>query len=195
MTTVSPNPGPNVVERLAADRDRFAADANRLATALGNGPTLDDLDRAEADLLAQLADVRQRRAQRAALESERRAAAAAAEFFAGLVDRTRADIERLRSGAWVNGPRPDPDPLAGLPGLVDDSREEIAAAVSGEYPTAPAVTSGGHPVAGSTSTGPGLVVATSGPGETQPDAAARPSPSAESVESGSTRRGRKGGRK
>lgn len=184
-----------VVERLAEKRDQYAADASRAAAMLGTGPTVEDLDRAEAELLAQLADVHRRRAERAALESEHHAYAEAAQFFADLVDRTRRAIEQRTAPARTDQPRPDPDPHAGLPGLVDDSREEIAAAVSGEYPTAPAVTSGGHPVAGSTSTGPGLVVATSGPGETQPDAAARPSPSAESVESGSTRRGRKGGRK
>lgn len=199
-----------VVERLAEKRDQYAADASRVAAMLGTGPTVEDLDRAEAELLAQLADVHRRRAERAALESEHHAYAEASEFFADLVDRTRRAIEQRTAPARTDQPRPDPDPHAGLPGLVDDSREEIAALMSGEYPTAPATQ---HPD-GSWQTGgyrvvsgdepPGRLVAESGPQQTQPDDGLAhpvpnpPTPPDEQDEPAAGRRGprhKKGGRK
>lgn len=205
--TISPGPVPGVLDGLAVRRDEYATQAAHLAAELVVGPSMDELTQAEEELLAQLADVRRRKTDRAVRESEHRAAQEAAEFFEGLMGRTRSRIEQARrdAGVMVDRPRPDPDPLAGPSGIVRDSREEVARATGG-YPTVPsvppAVPSGPSPVelAGKVRDGlvalsavpgdatpqdatpspdvaPGRVVATGGPTMTQPDASAQPEPS------------------
>ncbi|TYK47184.1 hypothetical protein [Actinomadura decatromicini] len=198
MNTIANAPAPGAVERFAAERDRYAADANRLAADLANGPTAEDLNRAEADLLRQLEDVRRSRTARAEREAEHRAAGEAAEFFAGLVERTRVRIEHRPPGPLVDRPRPYPDPLDG------PTEQPPAPAATGGYPTAPAVnlprgveplrTSGEFPIVAPTPQDatpvvpPGVEVATAGPGVTQPHADAQP-------EQRGPHRHRKGGRK
>lgn len=175
-TTITPGPVPGVLDGIATRRDEYKATADRLAAGLRSGPSMDELTRVEEELLAQLADVRRRKTDRAVAESEHRAAVEAAEFFGGLIGRTRMRIEEAQQGAGllVDRPRPDPDPLAGPAGIVRDSREEVAAATGG-YPTVPAaqvtppVPSGPSGVAEV-----GRVVATSGPLETMPDPSAQP---------------------
>jgi hypothetical protein len=140
-----------VLERLAAQRDQYRAEADRLATTLAVTPSLDDMNRAEAELLEQLAELRRRRTDRAIQESEYRAAAEAGEFFDGLIGRTRARIEQ--TPAIEPHPTTAPDELTGIAGIVKDAREEIAAAT------------GGHPILGD------QLVARTGPTDTIPDTA------------------------
>ncbi|GAA2298498.1 hypothetical protein GCM10010402_66410 [Actinomadura luteofluorescens] len=187
MNTISNEPASGGLDGLAARRDEYAQDADRLAASL-TGPSLDDLTKTEEELLAQLDDVRRRKAVRAVREAEHRAAAEAADFFDGLIARTRARIEQARGGLLLDRPRPDA--LAGLPGLVKDAREETVTAVSGGYPITPANGQPSMPEApglevvrnpttpGLDSVGPAdALVATSGPMQTQPDpGAAHPVP-------------------
>ena len=188
-TTITPAPLPSVLDGLAARRDEYKANADRIAGQLGTGPSMDELTRAEEEFLARLADVRRRKTDLAVKESEHRAAVEAAEFFDGLIDRTRTRIEQARQGpgVLVDRPRPYPDPLAVPPEPVSGS-----SAVTGGYPVAPAVdlpngveplASGGFQIVPpSPSTPPDAtpvvpsdqVVAMSGPSLTQPHPEAQP---------------------
>lgn len=191
--TPVPAPAPRVIVDLTAQRDKYRADADRIAADLAIAPTVDDLNRAEEELLAQLADVRRRRTDRAVRDSEHRAAAEAADFFDGLIERTRVRIEQGPTVSVQDRPRPDPDPLAGPAGIITDSREEVAGATSGAYPavlpppvpsapSGPFVRPDAVEVAAQVREGlvaldaPGAVVATHGPTVTMPDPSAQPAP-------------------
>ncbi|TDD68583.1 hypothetical protein [Actinomadura rubrisoli] len=182
--TIAPRPTPSVLERLTFQRDEYRTEADRIAADLAIAPTVADLTRVEEELLAQLADVRRRRDNRSARDSEHRAAAEAADALDELIRRLNP-TSAPAAGPLVDRPRPDPDPLAGPAGIITDSREEVASTTGG-FPTIPAqsaapvsVPSGQPGPAEQVREGldvPGALVATSGPTKTMPDPSAQPTP-------------------
>lgn len=86
-TTITPAVG--VVPRLVELAGTLRADAERIAADLADMATMEDLTRVEEEILAQLADVRRRKTERAVAEHEHRAALSAAVEIDRLADRLR----------------------------------------------------------------------------------------------------------